>query len=97
MLNDNGIIPVDVFENPPPDSVILDIRHPEEVCSRPLNVPEAEVELIPFYTLQGRFRELKQASRYVLYCDRGVMSRLHAEHLIEQGFCNVGVYRPARK
>ena len=97
VLNDNGIIPLDVFENPPPDSVILDIRHPEEVYSRPLNVPEAEVELMPFYTLQGRFRELKQASRYVLYCDRGVMSRMHAEHLIEQGFCNVGVYRPARK
>ncbi|PHS75315.1 MAG: tRNA 4-thiouridine(8) synthase ThiI [Porticoccus sp.] len=97
VLSDNDIIPVDIFENPPPDSVILDIRHPEEVCSQPLNVPEAEVELMPFYTLQGRFRELKQASRYVLYCDRGVMSRLHAEHLIEQGFCNVGVYRPVRK
>lgn len=97
VLNDNDVIPVDVFENPPADSVILDIRHPEEVCSRPLNVPETEVELMPFYTLQGQFRELKQASRYVLYCDRGVMSRLHAEHLIEQGFCNVGVYRPVRK
>jgi thiamine biosynthesis protein ThiI len=97
VLNDNDPIPVDIFEDPPPDSVILDIRHPEEVCSRPLNVSEADVELMPFYTLQGRFRELKQASRYVLYCDRGVMSRLHAEHLIEQGFCNVGVYRPVHK
>jgi thiamine biosynthesis protein ThiI len=97
VLNDTGTIPVDTFESPPPDSVILDIRHPDEVCSRPLNVPEAEVELMPFYTLQGRFRELKQASRYVLYCDRGAMSQLHAEHLIEQGFCNVGVYRPVRK
>ncbi|MEQ9210282.1 MAG: hypothetical protein RLN96_10655, partial [Pseudomonadales bacterium] len=34
--------------------------------------------------------------RYLLYCDKGVMSRLHAELLLEAGYSNVGVYRPKK-
>ncbi|WP_415243560.1 hypothetical protein [Zhongshania sp.] len=30
-----------------------------------------------------------------MYCEKGVMSRLHASHLLEQGFTNVKVYRPS--
>ena len=33
--------------------------------------------------------------QYLLYCDKGVMSRLHAHHLLSEGHANVRVYRPA--
>jgi thiamine biosynthesis protein ThiI len=35
-----------------------------------------------------------QSKEYLLYCDRGVMSRLQALLLIENGYKNVKVYRP---
>ena len=33
--------------------------------------------------------------QYLLYCDKGVMSRLHAHHLLSEGHANVRVYRPS--
>ena len=50
---------------------------------------------IPYLTLQNTFKDLSAETRYLLYCDKGVMSRLHAELLVDQGFENVAVYRPS--
>ncbi len=88
-------IEVEIFAAPQPDSVILDIRHPDEVELRPLSVGNAAIKTIPFFSLQNRHRELARDTRYLLYCEKGVMSRLHAELLVEQGYTNVGVYRPS--
>jgi tRNA uracil 4-sulfurtransferase len=41
-----------------------------------------------------QFGDLDQSKTYLLYCERGVMSRLQALYLLEQGFNNVKVYRP---
>jgi thiamine biosynthesis protein ThiI len=38
--------------------------------------------------------ELDSNHRYLLYCDRGVMSGLHAQQLLGDGYDNVAVYRP---
>jgi thiamine biosynthesis protein ThiI len=75
-------------------SAVIDIRHPaeEELC--PLQLNSNEVLKIPFYRLQAGFAELDQDRRYLLYCDRSVMSRLHCSQLVLQGYHNVCVYRP---
>lgn len=77
-----------------PGDRVIDIRHPGEAENRPLMLPVEQRLSIPFYSLSSRFPELDQAYRYLLYCDKGVMSQLHAAHLRDQGVDNVGVYRP---
>jgi thiamine biosynthesis protein ThiI len=73
---------------------VIDIRHPDEEERKPLAVAGAAVLKIPFYKLSTTFASLDPAHHYLLYCSKGVMSRLHAAHLLEQGNANVGVYRP---
>ncbi|OYW93740.1 MAG: tRNA 4-thiouridine(8) synthase ThiI, partial [Pseudomonadales bacterium 32-61-5] len=75
--------------------VILDIRHPDEAEDEPLQLSGIEVQTLPFYALNNRFKELDANRQYLLYCDKGVMSRLHAHHLLCEGHQNVRVYRPA--
>ncbi len=86
---------VEELSVPVQDGVIIDVRHPSEEERKPLTVTGAEVVRIPFYELHSRFAELDPSRPYLLYCDKGVMSKLHASHLVEQGFDNVKVYRPA--
>ena len=74
--------------------VVLDIRAPDEQEESPLQLEGVEVSALPFYKLGGAFSALDQSKTYLLYCDRGVMSRLQALYLHEQGFKNVKVYRP---
>ncbi|GAA3713358.1 tRNA 4-thiouridine(8) synthase ThiI [Oceanisphaera sediminis] len=74
--------------------VILDIRAPEEEEEAPLTVPGHNVITMPFFKLSSQFSELDPDTTYLLYCARGVMSRLQAIHLKEQGFDNVKVYKP---
>lgn len=73
---------------------VLDIRSIDEQDSRPLNVTGVEIKSMPFYKLGSHFADLDQSKTWLLYCDRGVMSRLQALYLHEQGFKNVKVYRP---
>ncbi|MBD8577608.1 tRNA 4-thiouridine(8) synthase ThiI [Pseudomonas syringae] len=75
--------------------VIVDIRHPDVQEDQPLQVPGIEVQTLPFYALNSRFKELDGNRQYLLYCDKGVMSRLHAHHLLSEGYANVRVYRPS--
>jgi thiamine biosynthesis protein ThiI len=75
--------------------VIIDIRHPDNAEEQPLELPGIEVQTLPFYALNSRFKELDANRQYLLYCDKGVMSRLHAHHLLSEGHANVRVYRPA--
>ena len=75
--------------------VIIDIRHPDAAEDEPLALEGVEVQTLPFYALNNRFKELDSNRQYLLYCDKGVMSRLHAHHLLSEGHVNVRVYRPA--
>ena len=75
-------------------AIVLDIRSPEEEDGNPLEIDGVEVKHLPFFRLGTQFGDLDQSKTYLLYCDRGVMSRLQALYLQEQGFANVKVYRP---
>ncbi|MGL5555336.1 MAG: thiazole biosynthesis protein, partial [Aeromonas veronii] len=76
------------------DEVILDIRSADEHDEKPLVVEDREVLHIPFFKLATAFGDLPKEKTYLLYCDRGVMSKLQALYLKEKGFDNVKVYRP---
>ncbi|MHA2940270.1 tRNA uracil 4-sulfurtransferase ThiI [Vibrio sp. RC27] len=76
------------------NAVVLDIRSPDEEDDNSLVIDGVEVQHLPFYKLATKFGDLDQSRTYLLYCARGVMSRLQALYLKEQGFNNVKVYRP---
>ncbi|AVJ16509.1 tRNA uracil 4-sulfurtransferase ThiI [Serratia rhizosphaerae] len=76
------------------DQVILDIRSVDEQDEKPLQLEQVEVKPLPFYKLGTQFGDLDQSKTYLLYCERGVMSRLQALYLLEQGYTNIKVYRP---
>lgn len=86
---------VEVLPIPLGEAVVVDVRHPDEIERQPLKLDGVEVIAMPFFELHSRFSELDQSKTYQLYCDKGVMSRLHAGHLLEQGYANVKVYRPS--
>jgi len=75
--------------------IVIDIRHPDAAEDDPLELAGIEVQTMPFYALNARFKELDPTRQYLLYCDKGVMSRLHAHHLLSEGHANVRVYRPS--
>lgn len=85
---------VTVLAQLPADAVVLDIRSPEETDVKPLTVEGHDVVELPFFRLASQFANLDQSKHYYCYCERGVMSRLQAVVLQEQGFRNVSVYRP---
>lgn len=64
--------------------IVIDIRHPDAAEDEPLDVPGIEVQALPFYALNNKFKELDENRQYLLYCDKGVMSRLHAHHLLSE-------------
>ncbi|HHT7855608.1 tRNA uracil 4-sulfurtransferase ThiI [Pasteurella multocida] len=85
------VVAVDTVAVLSAQDVILDIRSPEETDEKPLNMEN--VQLMPFYKLSSQFANLDQSKNYFLYCERGVMSKLQALYLKEQGFSNVKVFR----
>ncbi len=88
-------LPIEEVREALPGQIVLDIRHPDAAEDQPLDLPGIEVQALPFYAINNRFKELDANRQYLLYCDRGVMSRLHAHHLLSEGHANVRVYRPA--
>ena len=78
------------------EDVLLDIRSNSEIESTPLDFDFSNILEIPFYKLVSKFPSLDQSKNYVLYCDRQVMSRLQAIHLIESGFKNVAVFEKTK-
>lgn len=79
------------------NQTLVDIRPPREQERKPLNMPGCDIQVIPFYSLEKEFPALPQEREYLLYCDKGVMSQMHAQHLHELGFENVKVFRPATR
>ncbi len=77
-----------------PGCIVLDIRPKGEQEDHPLVLDNVPVQALPFYNLANQFGDLDQSKSYLLYCERGVMSRLQVLYLREQGFRNVKIYRP---
>lgn len=78
-------------------AVVIDIRHPDETETNPLRLNAVEILKFPFYSLNNQFAQLDTSKQYYLYCQKGVMSQLHAANLKDAGHMNVGVYRPEPK
>ncbi|MEY4590438.1 MAG: hypothetical protein RL497_2514 [Pseudomonadota bacterium] len=76
------------------NDIIIDIRHPDEQEHKPKNFGATPSLIIPFYQLSQKIRALDSSRRYLLYCERGVMSELQAQTLAEENLRNVAVYRP---
>ena len=85
---------VESVQTPRVEDVVIDIRHPGEEERSPLVLTNNEILRIPFYELNERFVDLPAQRRYLLYCDQGTMSRLHAGHLKAAGHGNVLVFSP---
>jgi thiamine biosynthesis protein ThiI len=82
--------PIEVIDNLDGDFVVIDIRGEKETLQT-----SCETLNIPFYQLKTEFKKLPQDREYLLYCERGVMSQLHAHYLRDlEGRMNVRVYRP---
>ncbi|WP_312950167.1 tRNA uracil 4-sulfurtransferase ThiI [Superficieibacter sp.] len=89
-----AVVEVETVSGFSASDVILDIRAIDEQDDKPLKLEGVEIASLPFYKLSTKFGDLDQSKNYLLWCERGVMSRLQALYLREQGFNNVKVYRP---
>ena len=70
--------------------VVIDIRA-EDACIE----TSCESIKIPFHRLKSEFKKLPKDKEYLLYCEKGIMSQLHAQYLRDaEDAKNVRVYRP---
>ena len=82
--------PIEVITELTDEHVVIDIRENEECIKTSCKMIQ-----IPFYKLKTEFKKLPQDREYLLYCDKGVMSQLHAQYLRDsESRENVRVYRP---
>ncbi|MFC6277080.1 tRNA uracil 4-sulfurtransferase ThiI [Psittacicella hinzii] len=72
------------------NDVVIDVRD-SETFERANNQWPVPVLNIPFFKLAEEFASLEQSKRYVLYCTKGLLSRIQAVNLIENGYKNVVV------
>ncbi|MCP4970901.1 MAG: tRNA 4-thiouridine(8) synthase ThiI [Arcobacter sp.] len=69
---------------------IIDIRQSDD-CIETV----CETLKIPFYKLKNEFKKLPQHKEYLFYCEKGILSQLHAQYLIDsENYKNIRVYRP---
>ena len=54
-----------------------------------------EIKQVPFYELMSKLDTLDPNTNYLLYCDKGTMSQLHASHLKTMGYARIAVYTPS--
>ena len=70
--------------------VVIDIRQGDECIET-----SCETLKIPFYKLKSEFEKLPQDKEYLFYCEKGILSQLHAQYLKDaKNFNNIKVYRP---
>lgn len=83
---------VEVVSSIEDGATVIDIRHPSEVEIAPLHIDNPEqLRLVPFYQLRTELTATDRDKRLLLYCEKGMMSRLHAAHLRDEGFDRIAV------
>jgi thiamine biosynthesis protein ThiI len=91
-INDMGQIEV-ISDISSGNYTIIDIRQGDECIQT-----SCETIKIPFHQLKGQFAKLPQNKEYLFYCDKGILSQLHAQYLRDALNCeNIKVYRPKMK
>ena len=72
------------------DYTVIDIRQSDDCIKT-----SVETLKIPFYKLKSEFKKLPQDKTYLFYCDKGILSQLHAQFLRDnENYTNIKVYRP---
>ena len=72
------------------DYTVIDIRQGDDCIKT-----SVETIKIPFYNLKNEFKKLPQDKTYLFYCDKGILSQLHAQFLRDsENYTNIKVYRP---
>lgn len=90
---DNEAFKIEVVNNIWKNEVLIDIRDNEKKLKNPLDINKNEFLEIPFYEINYKFEKINQDKTYLLYCDKWVLSHLHALYLKDKWFNNVKVYR----
>ena len=90
----NDLAPVEVVNDlSTGDYTVIDIRAEDECIKT-----SCESIKIPFHKLKTEFEKLPKDKEYLLYCEKGIMSQLHAQYLRDDKKCeNIKVYRPLSK
>ena len=83
-----------IISEPAATDIIIDIRHPADVDINPLIAGDNEVIVLAFFDLERNLSRLHPDQSYILYCDKGLMSRIQAQLMREKGFIKVGVFKP---
>jgi thiamine biosynthesis protein ThiI len=85
---------IETISQPQAQDVILDVRHPDETELRPLIWPTNKIICLPFFQIKKQLDELDRQQSYLLYCEKGIMSRLHADAMQKSGFEKIGIFLP---
>lgn len=81
---------IEVVQELKSDMVVIDIRAEDDCIETSVKCIK-----IPFHKLKSEFKKLDKNKEYLLYCEKGIMSQLHAQYLRDaQNAENVRVYRP---
>ena len=87
---------VEITDYAASNEVVVDIRAQDEIDAKPLVTDKPHLT-IPFFKISSEFANLDQTKTYLLYCEKGVMSKMQAMCLKDQGFQNVKVFRLKEK
>ncbi|PIE85472.1 tRNA 4-thiouridine(8) synthase ThiI [Candidatus Gracilibacteria bacterium] len=90
---DNVISKIELTNEIKKGEVLIDIRDNEKKIKNPLSKSDYKYIEIPFFELNSKFPTLKQDKNYLFYCDKGVLSHLHALYLKDKGYNNIKVFR----
>lgn len=96
LASSEGIADIELVEIPTANDVIIDIRSDIEREASPLSLTNNEIRHIPFFELSQHKDDFKSEKNYLLYCDKGTMSQMHAQQLKQQGFENIKVFKPSK-
>lgn len=77
------------FEEIAGDCVLVDLREPFEIESKPLTVPYLELKSIPFTKLRSSFDKIPKDKPVLVICPRGSRSGEAVRILRQNGFNNV--------
>lgn len=70
--------------------LVVDIRDNETVDLNPVDFNVSSIN-IPFFNLEEQFETLPKDKEIVLYCAKGLLSRIQAHNLIEKGHTNISI------
>ncbi len=76
------------------NEVIIDLRETDKIKKAPLVIQKTSILNIQFFDINSKFIELDKEKTYLFYCDKWVLSKLHALYLKEKWFTNIKIYRP---